>query len=116
MKKIKILTTEELQKKIKNGEKFEQIHLTSSETIFKPRGSMQKNSIGEYMYRRLIENFEYWTDPKYADNPPVDTLMDTICTNFREECVAALAKFFETEDVRRALDERFSNQKNEGSL
>jgi hypothetical protein len=116
MTKIKVVTKEEIDEMIKNGEKIEQIHLTSLESIFKPRGSMQKNSVGEYMYQKLIDTFEYWTDPKYADNPPVTELMDTICKNYREECTAALEKFLEAENVRRALSDIFSNQKNEGSL
>lgn len=108
MNEIKVITSEELAERMKNGETFRQVHAFTSPTdVLKPRGSMQKNSIGDYMFQRLINSWEQWTDPKYSDNPPVDKLMETICTNFRDECTAALEKFFEHDEVRKALSEKF---------
>jgi len=109
MEEIKIITAAELAERMKNGETVELVHAFSSPNdVLKPRGSMQKNSIGEYMFQKLVDSWESWTDPKYSDNPPVDMLMEILCTNFRGECTAALEKFFDHEQVRKAFPEKFS--------
>ena len=103
---MKFITPEEMMKKINSGE-CTPCHLMSPEEIFKPRGSMKKNSMGEYLFERLVSAFEEWTDPKYGDNPPVDELIQIICDNLRDECSAALEGFFNHAPVRYALSEKF---------
>jgi len=115
MEKLKILTTEEMERRIAAGETFEQLHLYNPANVLRPRGTMEKESVGDYLLRQLTSSFEEWTNPKYADNPPVDILMKLLCNNLRDECTNALEQFFEKGDVREALSEVFIN-KTEGDL
>jgi hypothetical protein len=115
MEKIKILTTEEMERRIAAGETFEQLHLYNPVNVLRPRGTMKKESVGDYLLSRLTSSFEEWTNPKYADNPPVDILMKLLFSNLRDECTNALEQFFEKGDVKQALSEIVIN-KTKGDL
>jgi len=106
MKTLKKLTPEEetiLLAKIKNGT-AQQLHLCSYEDMFKPRGSMQKNSLGAYLLEKLENEFESWTDSKYADNPPADKLLEVMFSNIMEESVTAWTTFVKSKEVIEALN------------
>ncbi len=45
------------------------IHLYSYHNVLKPRGSMDKESIGLLICERLIDTYEDWTNPEHGDNP-----------------------------------------------
>ena len=71
----------------------EQIHLIPFTAALTPRGSMNKNSLGRTIYDKMISSFEYFTDPKYADNPTPDVLADNLVETARSECEEAIALF-----------------------
>ena len=65
------------------------VHLMSYESIFRPRGSMKKNSLGEYILEKLEGSYEYWTDKEYGDNPPIKDLLEIMEKNLWEEVSSA---------------------------
>ena len=71
---VNLITATELEERLKNGETFERVHFNPMDNILKPRGSMQKNSIGEYMFEKLLSTFEHWTDSRFSDNPQLMNL------------------------------------------
>jgi len=87
---------------IKNGT-VSQVHLGSYKFVFAPRGSMRKNSLGEYMLDKLNSAFESWTDPKYGDNPPVAELLETMHQNMMHEVELAWAEFLASKLVNKVL-------------
>ena len=78
-------------KKIPEGAK--QIHLYNSRNVLRPRGHMEKESIGVYMLERLLSTYESWTNPKYADNPDEATLIKLLQQNMKEEMDGAFREF-----------------------
>jgi len=69
------------------------VHLINYESIFRPRGSMKKNSLGEYILDKLEGTYEYWTDEEYGDNPPVKDLLETMEKNLWAEVSSAWNEF-----------------------
>jgi hypothetical protein len=65
------------------------IHLYNSKNVLMPRGSMKKESIGLYLYEKLMDLYEDWTDPKYGDNPEEEELLDTLRKNLDHEVECA---------------------------
>lgn len=100
MKLKKLSSADEtlLLAKIKAG-MIKQIHLIGHKTIFKPRGSMKKNSLGEYLFEKLNDHFDCYTDPKFEGNPELDDLLQTMYTNMLLEVTAAWSKFITSEKV-----------------
>ena len=99
--KLKKLTPEEetiLLAKIKNGT-AKQVHfgLNAYKSIFRPRGSMQKNSVGAYLLEKLTDGFEQWTNPKYADNPDLEKLIQSMHHNMMVEVISAWEAFIRSD-------------------
>jgi len=97
--KIRLLTPEEeanLPQLIKEG-KAQQVHLGAFKSIFRPRGSMQKNSVGAYLLEKLTNEFESWTDPKYADNPDLEKLIQSMHHNMMVEVISAWEAFIRSD-------------------
>lgn len=67
-----------------------QVHFGSPETALIPRGSMQKNSLGDMIVDRLLSAWVHWTDKKYADNPHPDDLLNMLLEQSRTELGAAI--------------------------
>lgn len=65
------------------------IHLYDSKRVLMPRGSMKKESIGLYLYERLMDSYEDWTDAKYGDNPTEEELLDSLRKNLDHEVECA---------------------------
>lgn len=90
--KMKFIPKEELEKLIKEG-KAKQIHLSTLERILRPRGTLQKESLGLTIFEKLLNNYLYWTDPKYADLPEVPELLLQLRKNLDEETFMAWNEF-----------------------
>jgi len=106
MVKIRIMTPEEetlLLSQIKEGT-AKQVHFGTCNSIFRPRGSMMKNSVGEYILGKLASEFESWTDPKYADNPDLEILIRTMHQNLMLECLSAWEKFIKSDEVKNQFE------------
>jgi hypothetical protein len=87
------MSHEELEKLIKEG-KAKLVHcFITVEDVLKPRGSMEKESLGLYILERLEANFEHWTNPKYSDNPDIGSLLFHLKSNLDSECQAAWNEF-----------------------
>ncbi|OQX93187.1 MAG: hypothetical protein B6I17_03880 [Tenericutes bacterium 4572_104] len=86
--KISKLSKEEVERLQKEG-KLRQIHFYPVEDVLKPRGSMEKESVGMYLLEKLEGNFDHWSDPKYADNPDIGSLLFHLKSNLDSECQAA---------------------------
>ncbi len=69
------------------------IHLYSYRNALKPRGSMEKESLGLVIYERLTATFEDWSNPDYGDNPKSDELLKQLRKNLLSEVEAAWDKF-----------------------
>ncbi len=79
---------------LKPGEPFpegaQHVHFGSIDSVLRPRGSMEKESLSESLFEWMVSNFQMWTDPKYADSlEPSDTCA-TIAHNANEEFHHAL--------------------------
>ncbi len=73
--------------------KGKRVHFYDVNNILKPRGSMKKESLGEYIFEELMSAWENWIDPKYGDNPSPGELDQIIEMNLMGEVKAALTKF-----------------------
>ena len=69
------------------------IHLYPFRNVLKPRGSMEKESLGLAIYERLTSNFEDWSNQKYGDNPKPDELLKQLRKNLMSEVENAWNKF-----------------------
>ena len=69
------------------------IHLYPYRNVFKPRGSMDKESLGLVIYERLTATYDDWTNPDYGDNPKLDELLKQLRKNLLSEVEAAWDKF-----------------------
>ena len=69
------------------------IHIYPFRNVLKPRGSMEKESLGLVIYERLTSNFEDWSNQKYGDNPKPDELLRQLRKNLLSEVEAAWDKF-----------------------
>ncbi|MFW9871491.1 MAG: hypothetical protein ACFFG0_00105 [Candidatus Thorarchaeota archaeon] len=90
--KLKLIPKEEIEKAIKDG-KAKQIHLYPLENILKPRGSLQKESIGLRIFEKLLSNLIHWNDPKYADKPHYKDLLQKLRENLDDEVLMAWTEF-----------------------
>ena len=72
-----------------------QIHLYEVTDVLRPRGHMEKDSIGLHILGRLMSAYEYWTAPIYGDNPDTETLIELLRKNLMEEVEGAWEQFIE---------------------
>lgn len=70
-----------------------QVHLYNVDWVLKPRGPMQKESLSLYIYEKLKEIYESWTDPKHGDNPDPKILIEILKKNLIEETTIAWDDF-----------------------
>ena len=80
------------------------VHLYNFKEVLKPRGSMEKESLGLSIYERLTAAFEYWTDPAYGDNPEPSDLIKQLRENLASETHAAWVQLFK--DINKNKEER----------
>ena len=71
----------------------QRIHLYNFDNLLRPRGTMQKESIGLSLYEKFMSTYEYWTDPKYGDRKPPEEVVQKIRQNVMEELEQAFIKF-----------------------
>jgi len=90
--KITNMSKEQLEELIASG-KAKLVHLYDPSNVLRPRGHMQKESIGEYILERLLVTYESWTDEKHGDNPDQTTLIKLLLTNLKEEADGAFREF-----------------------
>lgn len=81
-----------------------QMHLYEFTNVLRPRGHMEKESVGVYILDKLLGSYESWTDPKYGDNPDEITLLKLLKENLQEEVDGAFREFIrrintETPDI-----------------
>ncbi len=69
------------------------IHIYSYRNVLKPRGSMEKESLGLVIYERLTATFDDWTNPDYGDNPSEDELLKQLKKNLLSEVEVAWDRF-----------------------
>lgn len=72
-----------------------QVHLYDVSNVLRPRGSMLKESVGLDLCEKLLNYYESWSNPKYADNPDQFTLIKTLKDNLIHETEAAFAVFLQ---------------------
>lgn len=89
----------EIRKIDKLPEGAQKIHISPVQEVLRPRGSMAKESVGEYLLECLEEHWKYWTDPSYSDNPPKSILAYRLECNLRSEVEAALLEFKERHQI-----------------
>ncbi len=70
-----------------------QLHLYNSYHVLRPRGPMEKESLGAYILERLLSTYESWTNPKYGDNPDKALLLKLLQQNMKEEVDGAFREF-----------------------
>ena len=69
------------------------VHLYDYKNVLRPRGHMEKESIGPQLLERLLSCYESWTDKKYGDNPEVSMLISQLQKNLKEEVDGAWREF-----------------------
>lgn len=74
-------------------EDAERVHMYNARDMLRPRGTMEKESLGEYVKDRLHGAFESWTDPKYGDTIEPGLAMCVLHQNMMEEINAAFNQF-----------------------
>ena len=98
MKKIRNLSKEEVEELIASGAAV-RVHPYSYKNVLKPRGSMKKESLGEYILERLLTYYEDWTNEEYGDNPNQATLLQFLQDNLRDEVAEAWKEFLKRINV-----------------
>ena len=86
------LTNADVNKLIETGAAV-QVHLYDSSDVLRPRGHMEKESIGLDLLDRLVAYYESWTDKKYGDNPDRSMLIKMLHDNLHEEMQGAYREF-----------------------
>lgn len=72
------------------------VHLYNVENILRPRGSMEKESLSQHIYEKLMWLFPHWSNPKYADSITDEReLLHLIQKNLHEEVEIAVETFLE---------------------
>jgi hypothetical protein len=73
-------------------QQINKVRLGSVKTILRPRGSMEKESIGLTIFERLESAIDWWTRNDYIDTPPLLETLATAKNNLYEEVEAAWNK------------------------
>ena len=68
------------------------VHLYKVENVLRPRGPMEKESIGQYIKDKLQGAYESWTDPEYGDRIDPVLLLHLLHNNLMEEVNAAFGQ------------------------
>jgi len=68
------------------------IHLYKVEDVLRPRGPMEKESVGLYIKDKLEGAFESWTDSQYGDRIDPVILLHLLHQNLMEEANAAFGQ------------------------
>ena len=95
---ISNLSQEEINKLISSGAAV-QVHMYDSSDVLRPRGHMEKESMGLELLERLRACYESWTDEKYGDNPDKSTLIKMLQDNLNEEVQGAFREFLKKINV-----------------
>lgn len=69
------------------------IHMYNIADVLRPRGHMEKESIGLYIKERLHDVYESWVDPDYADSIEATQLLSLLHQNLMEEINGAFGHF-----------------------
>ena len=72
---------------------WSRVHLGSPESVFSPRGTMQKNSLSLANYEKLKDAFEQWTSPEYSDSLSDAEMTGFLEKEYEEETEAAWEAF-----------------------
>lgn len=88
------MSEEELEQAIKDG-RAKQIHLYIANNMLRPRGTMEKESLGLYILDKLNAYYESWTNPKYSDNPSKQEVIEILNNNLMTEVRNAWDEFIE---------------------
>lgn len=71
----------------------QRIHMGNIESTFCPRGTLEKESMSEYLLERLESLLDYWTRPEYADSLPRPEAVSALVKGLRDEVDVAIAEF-----------------------
>jgi len=74
---------------MKLSEKTVKVHLYDLSNVLKPRGTMKKESIGDYILQKLHDYYESWTDKSYGDIPTEEELLALLKANLNSEVESA---------------------------
>ena len=86
-------TEEEILEAIKEG-RAQLVHLYDYKDMLRPRGSMKKESLSQYICDKLMDVFSTWNDPKFADSITDEReLIYLIQENLHEEVEIATQEF-----------------------
>jgi hypothetical protein len=69
------------------------VHMYNARDMLRPRGTMQKESLGAYVKDRLDGAFETWTNPNYGDSIEPGLALCVLHQNMMEEINAAFGQF-----------------------
>ena len=83
-------------------DELSKLHPYPFERVLRPRGSMEKESLGEVVFERLQSCWEQWTDETYDDLPDQDELLPRLEQNLMSEVRNAWAEFVATVENERA--------------
>jgi len=73
-----------------------QVHFGSIETTWKPRGSLEKNSLSLDLLNRLRSKLDCWTSEEYGDSLEWEDAAAKLVESLREEVEAAIEEFVES--------------------
>ena len=90
--KLSKMSKEEINNLIASGAAV-QVHLYDSSNVLRPRGHMEKESIGVNVLEKLLDYYESWTDKKYGDSLDPSPLIALLQTNLKEETEGAFREF-----------------------
>ena len=97
---LKLFTTQQLIKYNDIPKGAVKIHIYNIDKILKPRGTMEKESLGLYIKERLSDAYESWTDPEYGDNPGEELLLKTLKNNMMDEILHAWDSFVKKHNIK----------------
>ena len=72
------------------------IHLGFVQTVWRPRGSLNKNSVSADLVERLQALQDSWTDPEYGDCLDPAEAAVVLTEGLREEVEIAITEFLST--------------------
>ncbi len=84
------------------ADELSKLHPYPFERVLRPRGSMEKESLGEVICERLRSCWEVWTDETYDDLPDQDELLARLEQNLMSEVRNAWAELIATVENERA--------------
>lgn len=71
------------------------VHMGSPDAALAPRGTLQKNSLSLYIYDKLRELHELWTDSQYSDSASDDEMVGILEKALESEVEQALRAYKE---------------------